>query len=175
PELTGHPRSAMRRAIFRWLRVAAALVAAVWLLPFGWFEPLQAPVLVLLPAAVALGIAEYRQLAHGVTERIVASRRGAVTITIGLAPLVKVQAVTTRADCFQRRLDLATVRVHVAGPGGGVEVLDAGTDAAGALHARLTEHAADPAPVWPVPLRCRSGKEQSCPSKTESSPTSPRP
>lgn len=144
PELASHPRSAMRRAIFRWLRAAAALVAAIWLLPFGWFEPLRAPVLVMLPAAVALGIAEYRQLGHAVTARIVASRRGALTITTSLAPVVKVQAVTTRASWFQRRLDLATVRVHIAGPGGDVEVLDAGRDAARELHARLTEHAAGP-------------------------------
>lgn len=175
PKLDSHPRSAMRRAIFRWLRPAAALVAAVWLLPLRWFEPLRAPALVMLPAAVVLGIGEYRQLAHGVTARIVASRRGVLNITTSLAPLVKVQAVTTRADWFQRRLDLATVRVHIAGPGGDVEVLDAGTDSARALHARLTEHAADPASVWPVPLPSRSGKELSCPSKTESRPTSPRP
>ncbi|MFN2555535.1 MAG: PH domain-containing protein [Nitriliruptorales bacterium] len=138
PELTGHPRSAMRRAILRWLRPSAALVAAVWLPPFVWLEPLRVPVLGLLPAGVVLGVAEYRQLAHGMTERIIASRRGALQITISLAPVAKVQAVTIRANWFQRRLDLATVRVHLAGPGGDVEVSDAATDDARALQERLS-------------------------------------
>ncbi len=150
PELTRHPRSAMRRAIFRWLGPAVALVAAVWLPPLIWLEPLRAPVLGLLPAGVILGAAEYRQLAHGMTERIVASRRGALLVTVSLAPLAKVQGATIRANWFQRRLDLATVRVHIAGPGGDVEVLDVGTGDARALQARLIEHSAHPALVESV-------------------------
>lgn len=144
PELNAHPRPAMRRAILRWLWAGTVLVAAVWLLPIVWLEALEVPVLIMLPLAVGLGVVEYRHLAHGVTERTVASRRGALTIVTSLAPLAKVQAVTTRATWFQRRLDLATIRVHLAGPGGDVEVLDAGATSAHALLVRLIQHSSDP-------------------------------
>jgi putative membrane protein len=144
PELTGHPRAAVRRAIFRWLRSVTVPLAAVWLIPWPLLEAARVPSLALLPLAVVLGIVEYRHLAHGVGERLVASRQGALSVTTSLAPLVKVQAVSTRANYFQRRLGLATVRAHVAGPGGDVEVLDCGARRARELQARLTRHAADP-------------------------------
>ncbi len=145
PQLVSHPRNARRRSVFRWLRSGAYPIAAVWLLPFAWLEPFRWPVLGLLPVTALLGVVEYRQLAHGASDRIVASRQGALSVTTSLAPLVKVQAVSTRANWFQRRLGLATVVAHVAGPGGDVEVLDTATATAVVLHARLTDHAADPA------------------------------
>jgi putative membrane protein len=144
PPLTRHPRPAVRRAVLRWLRSLAWPLALLWILPWELAEAARVPALALLPLAVVLGVVEYRHLAHGVSERLVASRQGALSVTTGLAPVVKVQAVTTRESYFQRRLGLATVRVHVAGPGGDVEVLDAAAGAAHDLHARLTHHAADP-------------------------------
>lgn len=144
PDLVGHPPKAMRRAIFRWVRKFAYLVAALWLAPFEWLEPLRTPSLGLLAVAVVLGVVEYRQLAHGTDDQLVAARRGALSVTTSLAPLTKVQAVTTAANPFQRRLGLALVVAHVAGPGGDVTVLDAGADDAARLHERLTQHAADP-------------------------------
>lgn len=144
PELSPHPRNAMRRAIFRWVRTAAYAVAAVWIVPWSWLEPLEVPVLAVLPVAALLGVVEYRQLAHGASERLVAARQGALSVTTSLAPLVKIQAVTTRANPFQRRLGLATVIAHIAGPGGDVEVLDTGTGEAARFHALLAEHAAAP-------------------------------
>jgi putative membrane protein len=144
PELTPHPRPAMRRAIFRWFRGALLVVVAVWVVPVGWLEPLQLPVLLLLPVAVMLGVVEYRQLGHAMTDTSVVARRGALTVTTSLAPVAKIQAVTTSRSWFQRRLGLATVRSHVAGPGGDVEILDTGASRADELHAALAVHAAQP-------------------------------
>lgn len=144
PPLAGHPRQAVRRAVFRWLRTASVPLAAVWLLPWEAARAARVPALALLPLAVVLGVVEYRHLAHGLGEVIVAARQGALSVTTSLAPLVKVQAVSTRANYFQRRLSLATVRAHVAGPGGAIEVLDCGAGRARQLHARLTRHAAAP-------------------------------
>jgi putative membrane protein len=156
PTLHAHPRTACRRAILRWVRPPLFLGAGIWLmwltlpdqvldaLPWALREA-RWWVLVLPVVAAVLGVVEYRQLAHGVTERVVASRQGALSVTTSLAPLVKVQAVATRRSYFQRRLGLATVMASVAGPGGDVEVLDVGEEAGAALHTELTRHAASPA------------------------------
>jgi putative membrane protein len=151
PALTPHPRTAMRRAIFRWSRPALVVAATVWALP-AW-TPVVLPDAArpasvgLVVVAVVLAVVEYRQLAHGITGRVVAARRGALSVSTSLAPVVKVQGASTRANLFQRRLGLATVTAHVAGPGGDVEILDTSTGAAAELQARLTEHAARPVVV----------------------------
>lgn len=149
PELTAHPRVAVRRAVFRWLRAVSLPIVALWVIPWDLLEPARGPSLILLPLAVVLGIVEYRHLAHGIGDRLVVSRQGALSVTTSLAPLVKVQAVSTRANLFQRRLGLATVRAHVAGPGGDVEVLDCGARRARELHTLLTRRAADPSSIEP--------------------------
>ena len=156
PTLRSHPPEAMRRALFRWLRPAALTIAAVWLAPVvvpvfdvALLEWLRYLVLALIPINIVLAIVEYRQLAHGLTALVVASRRGALSISTSLAPVVKVQAVTTRRSPFQRHLGLSTLIAHVAGPGASVEVLDAGQRAAAELHEALSEHAASPIPVVP--------------------------
>lgn len=156
PTLQPHPPAAQRRAILRWIRpslVVAGLVWVLWLtLPgvvlTGLPDVLQDArwwVLALPVVAGALGVVEYRQLAHGVTDLVVASRQGALSVTTSLAPLVKVQAVSTRRSYFQRRLGLATVTARVAGPGGDVVVLDVGEVAGAHLHTELARHAASPA------------------------------
>ncbi len=156
PELHAHPTAARRRALFRWWRPALFTIAVVWLapelLPFldhPVVERAQWIVLALLPINTVLALVEYRQLAHGLTELVVASRRGALSISTSIAPVVKVQAVTNRRSPFQRRLGLTTLVAHVAGPGAVIEVLDAGRDAARSLHQRLSAHAASPTPVVP--------------------------
>jgi putative membrane protein len=155
PELVSHPRAAMRRAVFRWLRPPLYVNAGLWALaawtPFEPPLPLRVAALVWLLASPLLGVVEYRQLAHGLTDRVVACRRGALSISTSVAPVVKVQAASTTANLFQRRLGLATVTAHVAGPGGDVEILDAAATDATALHARLTVHAADPVVVPAAP------------------------
>ena len=154
PALSSHPPAARRRALFRWLRPAVLTIAAVWIIPelvtfmeLPFIDRARLLVVLLLPLNVLLALVEYRQLAHGLTERVLASRRGALSISTTLAPLVKVQAVSSRRSLFQRRLGLTTVVAHVTGPGALVEVLDADAGDGVRLHARLTEHAASPIPL----------------------------
>lgn len=156
PELRSHPPQALRRALFRWLRPAGYVIALVWLLPelISFFDvpavdPLRYAVLALIPINIVLANVEYRHLAHGLTDRIVVSRRGALSITTTLAPVVKVQAVTSRQNFFQRRLELTTLTAHVAGPGAVIEVMDAAADDATDLHRQLSAHAASPTHVVP--------------------------
>ena len=157
PALRSHPPAALRRSLFRWLRPAALVVALVWLapevLPFidadGLVATARPWILLLLPVNAVLAVVEYRQLAHGLTELVVAARSGALSVSTDVAPVVKAQAVTSRRSLFQRRLGLTTLLVHVAGPGALVTVLDAGHRDAAQLHDRLTEHAAAPTPVLP--------------------------
>jgi putative membrane protein len=155
PALTGHPPAALRRSVLRWVRpglVPPAVVWVVWVvLPaelagaVGWLGPARWYALAIPVVAALLGAVEYGQLAHGLTDRVLASRAGALSVTTAVAPVVKVQAASTRRSYFQRRLGLSTVTAHVAGPGGDVHVLDAGVAAASELHLRLTVHAASPA------------------------------
>ncbi|MFA9431540.1 PH domain-containing protein [Egicoccus sp. AB-alg2] len=155
PALRAHPKQARRRVVFRWLRPPLVLAAVVWAwnpIPFTPFDLPDAArygVVALLLLAVLLGIVEHRNLGHALTERIVVSRRGALSITTGVAPVVKVQAASRSANWFQRRLGLTTVDAHVAGPGGDLEVLDAGEADGERLYRALVRHAADPDPVGP--------------------------
>jgi putative membrane protein len=154
PGLTSHPPTALRRSILRWVR--PALVPLVLYAGVQWLAPFEPPawtvwVVGALPVvAIAAGAIEYRVLAHALTDRVVVARSGALSVTTTLAPLVKVQAATRQSSWFQRRLGLATVVAHVAGPGGDVTVLDAADDASAELFTRLTEHAASPTPVGPA-------------------------
>ena len=156
PELHPHPRAALRRALFRWLRPAVFVVAAAYLLPalidvldLEVVRTAQPFLLLLLPVNAGLAVVEYRHLAHGATQLVVAARSGALSISTAIAPVVKVQALTSRRSLFQRRLDLTTLHAHVAGPGAVITVLDAGRADAAELHERLTGHAASPIPVVP--------------------------
>jgi putative membrane protein len=165
PELVSHPPAALRRAILRWVR--PALIPGIGLIALTTFTAFEPPswapwVAALLPLfGIAAGAIEYRVLAHGLTDRVVVARSGALSITTTMAPLVKLQAVSRHSSWFQRRLGLATVVAHVAGPGGDVQVLDASSSAAGSLHARLTEHAASPIPVGPAAERDEHGPRTS--------------
>ena len=150
PPLTAHPPAARRRALVRWLRPSLIAVAAVWsasvLFPIevALLDRLRWLVLALVPISAGLALIEYGQLAHALTPYLAVSRRGALSVTTTLAPVVKIQAVTSRRNPFQRRLGLTTLVAHVAGPGALLEVLDADVTDAAELHARLTEHAATP-------------------------------
>ncbi len=151
PALASHPRPALRRALVRWLRPALILLALAWFVPeyVPFLDNAATPYVrtaaaALIPLNAVLAFVEYRHLAHGLTQLVVASRQGALSITTSLAPVVKIQAVSSRRNLFQRRLGLTTLHAHVAGPGALLEVLDAHVDDAVELQARLTEHAAAP-------------------------------
>jgi putative membrane protein len=148
PRLEPHPRTARRRALWRWYRRAALLAALPWIallvLPegVGLAALARAAPAALLVGATVLAIVEWRALGHGVDTRVIASRRGALSLTTSIAPLVKIQAVSTRATVFQRRLGLVSLTAHTAGSGGDLEVLDVGEEQAAALHPGLVAAAA---------------------------------
>jgi len=171
PTLRGHPPAARRRALWRRLRgLAGWFVPATsgWVilssappgteLPVpdamavvlardgaGWAVPLVAGLL-LIAVHVLLASAEHRALAHGVDRDVVVARTGTLSRTLSVAPLARLQGVTRLRSFFQGRRHLATVRAHVAGPGGDVVVLDADLDDAEALR-RILEDAAAGAPA----------------------------
>ena len=168
PELRPHPIAARRRALLRRLRglaswyVPATLAwVALALAPDGSAlaerVPLPAPVLDLLardgsawtvPLAVGVLLValqawfahlEHAALGHASDADVVVARYGALSHTLSVAPLARLQGVTHRVSWFQARRDLATVRAHVAGPGGDVVVLDAAADDADRLRAVLAD------------------------------------
>lgn len=123
-----HPPAARRRAFWRWLRrglvvVGVALVAATTLGDAGWGAWAVA-LAVVLGAAAVLADADYRLLGHAVGPHAVASRRGPLSVTIQVCPIRRMQALTTRANWFQRRLGLASLTAHTAGPSADLMILD---------------------------------------------------
>ena len=170
PELRPHPLAARRRALLRRLRglaswsVPATLAwVALALAPDGSDLvarlPLPAPVVDLLArdgaawtVPLALGVLlvavqavfahlEHSALGHAADAHVVVARHGALSRTLSVAPLARLQGVTHRVSWFQARRDLATVRAHVAGPGGDLVVLDAAAEDAGRLRAVLADAA----------------------------------
>lgn len=169
PPLRPHPAAAHRRVRWRRLRALAATegpLAIAWVvlatrpaatlsaLPLpgpvrdlalrdgaAWAVPLAVG-MVLVVLQVVLARLEYTTLGHGVDAHVVTARTGTLSRTLRVAPLGRLQAVTWRASWFQARRGLATVRAHVAGPGGDVLVPDAAEDEVARLATLLAGAAA---------------------------------
>lgn len=137
PALVAHPSGARIRTIVRWWRRAFPPTAGlVVLLALGVPRPVVPALLVVAGAAAlasVLGLLEYRHLASGRSGQLVAARGGALSITEVATPTGKVQGTRVRSSPFQRRRDLASLSVHVAGPGRAVRMPDLG-------HATCLEH-----------------------------------
>jgi putative membrane protein len=129
PELTPPPPAARRRAVVR--RVVPAAVVAVAFAVFLW--PWGVAALLLVPGAAALGQAAYRGLGHARLPSSLVTRTGALTRQTVVVPADRVQSARSLSSPFQRRLDLATLAVDVAGPGGSPRVVDVGAATAGDL------------------------------------------
>lgn len=148
PVLTGHPRIARRRSALRgaaglgWLALPLAGATVATGEPvFAWLAPLP------LVLGALLGLQRHRRRATGLSSDLVASRTGLVGSTTVLTPRRKVQGVTSDRSWFQRRRALTTVRVHVAGPAGGVSLVDLDEGRAAALHDALVLSRPAAAPV----------------------------
>ena len=134
PPLRVHPPAARRRSVVRGLLGTLGLVLpltiAAVVFERWWVFGIVAGLLVL---GVGSGLLAYRQLASGADDHAVAGRTGALGSTTEISPLRKTQGTTVRSSVFQRRLGLASLAVHVAGPAGGITLLDLDADVASDL------------------------------------------
>lgn len=146
-----HPAAARRRLMFRWGRGLGLLVplavGAVFLLPVdsfpAWFAILFASLVVAGGGALLLGASQYRRLGHASTSRVVLVTGGVLGATSDWMPLGRLQGVQGVASVFQRRLDLASVRLSPAGSGNTPIVInDVATTTANMLGAHFTQVAA---------------------------------
>lgn len=128
PPLLPHPAAARTRALFRQGRGVAVPAAGLLLLlaVTGQLTGPRAAAIAGLAAALAigLGVLDHRHLASGRDRGLVVARSGALTIKELIAPVAKVQGSRVWSSPFQRRRSLATMTVHIAGPGGAVRLLD---------------------------------------------------
>lgn len=178
PPLRPHPLAALRRILWRrflllldvvgpfvvaWAVLAGLPTATRDGLPLPdllrtllggavmrWTVPL-AVVVVLTVAQAVLGVVEHRTLGHGLDTHHVVARTGTLARTLSIAPLARLQGVTRRVSWFQERRGLATVRAHVAGPGGDVEVRDADGADADRLRKALADAASQGVTSRPAP------------------------
>jgi len=169
PPLRPHPPAARRRALLRRLRGLASWLVpavAVWVLmalapdavaalslPLpetlrsllaragaAWSVPLLVTG-VLVGIQSVLAHLEHAALGHASDADVVVARSGTLSHVLSVAPLARLQGVTHRVSWFQARRGLATVRAHVAGPGGDVVVLDAAARDAQQLQELLADAA----------------------------------
>lgn len=125
PALHHHPPAARRRAVFR--GVLGMLVPSV-LVTIGALV-IDRPLLTLLVVPLVLlgiltGLRNYRWLASGAHASAVAGRSGMLSTRTEISPLRKTQGTTVTSTPFQRRRGLASLAVHVAGPAGGIALVD---------------------------------------------------
>lgn len=145
PALSAHPPAARRRRVVRRViraslltgLVAAGLAFGGWL---GSWAVVGLATVILI--AGLLGVVEYTVLAHALTDDFVISRWGGLSVTTQVSPVAKIQAVSRRSGPFQRRLDLGSVVVHVAGSAGNLRIRDAASATVADLREALTARAA---------------------------------
>lgn len=125
PPLQSHPPVARRRAVVRGVLgtvgLLVPLVAASIALDRLGLLWLALPIVAM---GATGGLLAYRQLASGADPHAVAGRTGLFGSTTEISPLRKTQGTTVRSSWFQRRLGLASLAVHVAGPAGGITLQD---------------------------------------------------
>lgn len=139
PPLQRHPVAAAQRLRIRRLIILspallAAAAAGVAVDPAWWAA---AP----LVAVAALGWAElsYRGLAHGYRRGVLLSQSGAVARRLVVVPADRAQSARVYTSPLQRRRDLATLAVDIAGGGPTPRVADGSHADLGALLKRLLE------------------------------------
>jgi putative membrane protein len=135
-------RFAIRRGTFKG-GLYLGTVAIVWFLMF-WnvfaFWPL-----LLVPIVYIYNVVQYRHLAYAYGRNYFHTRRGWLRHSTFLIPVRNIQAVTVHQGLFDRRLGLATLRLHTAGhayTGGGPTIPNLPVAEAFALAHRLSQHTA---------------------------------
>lgn len=120
PPLEPRSSTARRRAIVR----RTALVAAIVVLPAVALRPAGVVLLGLLPLGYLWGAAAHRRAGHGRSRQVVAFARGVLHHRTDLVPIGRVQSGRTTQTIFQRRLELATILLDVAGSSDAPELAD---------------------------------------------------
>jgi putative membrane protein len=124
PRLRAPPPAArrwmVRRGVLRAVPLMVALAAVLWLLS----RPAAALALLLVPAAVLIGLAAYRGLGHARRGGFLYARQGVAIRVTTVVPVAKAQSGSVRSSVFQRRRGLATLHVDVAGGGATPRVMD---------------------------------------------------
>lgn len=129
PHLRRHPPAAGRRAVVQGalggLPPAAGLVGIGFATGWSWLFAVAALPIVL---GAAGGWQGHRRRASGADATTVAARTGFFGTTTELAPLRKTQGTAVTSSWFQRRRELASLEVRVAGPAGGISLDDIAAD-----------------------------------------------
>lgn len=116
PTFSRPPKRARRRYVGRYslailgLTVVAVGLEVVDVLPFAWYYPLA--LLVLTPVAAHL---KWRNLGYDLQEDHVITRAGFWNRRTFVVPYHRMQTVFQRQTIFQRRWNLASVRIDTAG------------------------------------------------------------
>lgn len=125
PELIPAPPAARRRA---WVR----RVGPVVLVALAWAALTRSPwALLLLLASIPAGyLADlaYRGLGHAATGSFVFARRGGLVRELVAVPIAKTQSSLLSSSPFQRRVDLGTLQLGVAGRGRSPAIIDGEVD-----------------------------------------------
>lgn len=116
-DFKGLPSRSRRRYAFRLSQtipaILLAIAPAVFLFPWGLMA------LLLVPAAVALGLWQYHDAGWAVVENTLLLRSRDLARTTIIMPRRRIQMGETRRSPFQRRAALATFGARVASGGGG--------------------------------------------------------
>lgn len=122
-----HPAASVRREIIRRLirAVPASVVAGLLV---GGPVAVAVAVVIGLTAAIATGWAAGRRRRSGWNRTTVVTESGLLAWRRSIVPFDRLQSVATVQNPFQRRLELMTVRLDVAGVPGGVELRDLAVD-----------------------------------------------
>ena len=144
PALQRHPIAALRRLRLRRAIIAVpfAAVAVTGALMGDGRWALAAP-LVLLAAWVHAELS-YLGLASGYSRGVLLSQRGAVVRKLVVVPATRAQSARLRSSPWQRRSQLATFSVDVAGGGQTPDVVDAAASDLSALVNRLLQDRKQP-------------------------------
>lgn len=134
--LTPAPTSARLRRITR--RMPAAAMVAASLLAAGLDGLLVAVVAAIcVVAAVALGVDAYANLGHRLDRRHLVVRWGSLVKRTVVVTTERIQSTRIGASPFQRRVELATMRLDLAGIGGTPLIVDQLDDRCRTLDAQL--------------------------------------
>ena len=127
------PPVARRRAIVRATLPVALPASLIAALAF----PLGLAALLLVPVAAAFGELAYRGLGYATGPAHLTTRSGAIVRRTVVVPMIRAQSARVRSSPLQRRLDLATCTVDIAGPGRRPAVIDVAQATADAIRDRV--------------------------------------